>query len=242
MHGWRAKIGEISPELHGSSRDWSLLLPDGVDLLVVTLGTRRMTTDEFDRVWELYLGAAKRLAEAKVEFITMGGSPILTHKGIDKIRELIAQVEEATGLKCTTDVTAPMEAFDRLSAKNIVLATPYADERNEERKRLVELCGYKVLAMKGLGIMDVVGQRSLPSYAPYQVVKQLFRESPEANEADAIWVSCGAWEVVGNIELIERDFGKPVVTCIQSRVWAALSALHIREPIIGYGKLLREML
>ena len=239
MHGWRAKIGEISPELHGSSRDWSLLLPDGVDLLVVTLGTRRMTTDEFDRVWELYLGAAKRLAEAKVEFITMGGSPILTHKGIDKIRELIAQVEEATGLKCTTDVTAPMEAFDRLSAKNIVLATPYKDVRNEERKRLLESCGFKVLAMKGMGLETLVELRSLPPSAAYQVTKEVVRQAPDA---EAIYVSCGAWEIVGYIETIERDFGKPVVTCIQSRVWAALSALHIGEPITGYGKLLREML
>ncbi len=239
MHGWRAKIGEISPELHGSSREWEQILPDGVDLLIVTLGTRHLTPDEFDRVFKLYLDAAKRLADAKADYITMGGSPILTYKGIENIRKLIKQVEEATGLKATTDVTAPMDALNKLGAKNIVLATPYKDIRNEERKQLLESCGFNVLAMKGLGLESLVDLRSLPPSAAYQVTKEVIRQAPDA---EAIYVSCGAWDIVGYIETIERDFGKPVVTCIQSRVWAALSALHIGEPIIGYGKLLREML
>lgn len=242
MHGWRAKIGEVCPEVYGSSREWMQLLPDGVDLLVVNLGTKGLTPEEFEKGWNLYLNAAKRLAEAKVEFITMGGSPILTYKGIKKTRELIAQVEEVTGVKATTDLTAPMEALNKLSAKKIVLAAPYTDERNQERKRLLESCGYTVLATRGLGITDFVQVRSLPSYAPYQVVKQIFHEVPEAQEADAIYVSAGAWDVTENIERMERDFGKPVVACIQSRLWVALSTLNIHEPIKGYGTLLRDYL
>ncbi len=242
MFGWRARIGEIAPGVHESAREWTMLLPDGVELLVTTLGTERLTPDEFDRVFKLYLDAAKRLAAAEADFITMGGSPILTYKGIENIKELIKQVEEATGLKATTDVTAPMDALNKLGAKNIVLATPYKDIRNEERKRLLESCGFNVVAMKGLGIERVADFRNLPPYASYRVVKEVMGEVPDTDTIDAIYVSCGGWEVVRNIEAIERDFSKPVVSCIQSRAWAALSALHIGEPIVSYGKLMREML
>lgn len=239
MHGWKALIGDISPHLHSSSREWDQLLPDGVDLIVVTLGIQSLTPEEFDRVFESYVDAAKQLAAAGAEYIGAGGSPILTYKGIENTRQVLKRIEESTGLQATTDLTAAMDALNRLSAKNIVLATPYEDSRNEERKRLLESCGFKVLAMKGLGIRSNVDLRKLPSHASYQVARDVFRQAPEA---DAIYVSCAAWEIVGNINTIEQDFGKPVVTCIQARLWAALSALRISEPIKGYGKLLAEML
>lgn len=239
MLGWRARIGDIAPALYTASREWGPLLPDGVDLFVVTLGTQRLTPEEFDRVFTLYMDAAKQLAAAEVDFITMGGSPILTYKGIESTRELLKQIEESTGIKATTDLTAAMDAMNRLSAKNIVLATPYENTRNEERKRLLESCGFNVLAMKGLGIQRTADFRKLPSHASYQVARDAFREAPEA---DAIYIPCGGWEVVGNIDAIERDLGKPVVSCIQARLWVALSTLHIGLPIKGYGKLLGEML
>ncbi len=239
MYGWRARIGDICPSLYSSSREWGQLLPDGVDLLVVTLGIQSLTPEEFDRVFVSYVDAAKQLATAEVDFIAISGSPILTHKGIESTKELLKRIEEDTGVKATTDLTAAMDALNRLSAKNIVLATPYEDARNEERKQLLESCGFNVLAMKGLGIQRNVDLRKLPPYASYQVARDAFREAPEA---DAIYVSCAAWEVVANIDMIERDLGKPMVTCIQAELWAALSALHISEPIRGYGKLLGEML
>ena len=238
MYGWRAKIGEVAPSFHTGSREWEQLLPDGVDLLVVTLGLRYLTPDNFDKAFELYLDAAKQLA-VEADFITMGGSPVLTHKGIESTRELLKQIEETTGVRVTTDLTAVIDALNALSAKNIVLAGPYQAVRFEERKHLLESCGFKVLAMKGLEATSGMDVRAQPPYAPYQLAKQVCLEAPEA---DAIYLSGAGWHVTDNIDRIEKDFGKPVVGCIQSRLWVALRALHIREPIKGYGKLLGEML
>lgn len=239
MFGWRARIGEITPSLFFTAREWYQLLPEGIDLFVSNLGTQSLVPDEFDRVFELYMGAAKQLAAANVDFITAGGSPILTYKGMESVRELLKQIEAVTGLKATTDLTAAMDALTSLGAKNIVLATPYKEARNEERKQLLESCGFKVLAMKGLGIERTADLRGLPLDASYQVAKDVCRQAPEA---DAIYISCGGWEVVENIDMIERDFGKPVVSCIQGRLWVALRTLGIGLPIKGYGKLLGEIL
>src|SRR5678809_373413 len=40
---------------------------------------------------------------------------------------------------------------------------------------------------------------------------------------------------------VERETGKPVVSTSQASVWAALRIIGHREPVNGYGRLLREL-
>jgi len=75
----------------------------------------------------------------------------------------------------------------------------------------------------------------LPPYASYRLAKQAFLEFPET---DAIWISCPLWPTVRNIERLEYDTGKPVVTSVTANIWAAYREMHIKEPTKGYGKLL----
>ena len=93
--------------------------------------------------------------------------------------------------------------------------------------------------MKGLGYKSNNNIKKLPSHASYQIAREVFRTAPEA---DAIYITCTDWEVSKNLDAIEKDLGKPVVTCIQARVWVALSALHIRGLLRAYGKLLGDIL
>ena len=42
------------------------------------------------------------------------------------------------------------------------------------------------------------------------------------------------------IEKLEYDLGKPVVTSNQASLWHTFRIANVREPIQGYGRLLRE--
>ena len=43
-----------------------------------------------------------------------------------------------------------------------------------------------------------------------------------------------------NLERIEREFGKPVVTNTQAWVWDALRGMGLKNSIQGYGRLLKD--
>ncbi|MGZ8485191.1 MAG: aspartate racemase/maleate isomerase family protein, partial [Candidatus Binatia bacterium] len=65
----------------------------------------------------------------------------------------------------------------------------------------------------------------------------LLREHPEV---DGVYMPCNKWRTVSVIERIEKDSGKQVVTNTQAWTWEALHGMGMREPITGFGRLLRQ--
>ncbi len=237
MLGWRARIGNISGTPVANSQERDSILPEGVVWVHSPLGVGRLVPEEFERVFGLVTQRAEALAEW-VDFINISGAAIWHHIGYEKSLEMTRRVEKATGLPTILNLTAVINALNRLSARKIILANPFVKERNEEGRKFLEDAGFDVINVKGLGIESNVEISKLPPYASYRVAMEAFRETPEA---DVILIHCPLWPVVANIAPLEKDTGKPVVTSITAEVWSALTALHIKGPIRGYGTLL-EML
>ncbi len=238
MFGWRGKIGYVCPQTYVFSREFDQLLPEGVAMVVATLGIEALVPKEFERLFNLYQPAAENLAKYEVGFIFCGGTPVITYNGYDKSKEMARRIEETTGIPTRLQLTNQIDALNKLSAKKIVVATPYQEERNKERKNLLEGVGFDVLSIKGTGKLTPMEIAKQPPYAAYRLAKEVFLEAPEA---DAIYISCPTWEVVADIAALERDLGKPVVASTTADVWAALTTMRIKGPIKGYGRLL-EML
>ena len=135
------------------------------------------------------------------------------------------------------DIPNIFRALNKLSAKKVVLVGPWEEEFMESTTKVsLQRAGFDVLKVKGLGIRATnIEATKQPPYVPYRLAKQAFEEAPDA---DAIFIQCPAWPVVEIIQTLERDVGKPVVSVITAVISAALSAMHIREPITGYGRLL----
>ena len=235
MWGWRARIGFVIPGdlLYGP--EFYAILPDGVAMDFHSLGIEKLVPEEIERVFNLYLPAAKHLATQECDVIVFGGSPIMNYMGYDHALELKRKITEATGIPAVLHLEACFDALNFFSAKKIVIATPYAEARNQERKRLSESLGFEVLNIKGLGFERRVEFGKQPPYAAYRLAKQAFLEAPDA---DAIYISCPEWPTVSNIQKLESETEKPVVTSVTAIIWAALRILHIKEPIKGYGKVL----
>ena len=237
MSFWRGKIGFITPAGdHPICSEFGAVLPDGVIILVTTLGVERLIAEDFERVFSMYPVAAKHLATQECDVIIAGGGAPFSYIGYDRTQEMFQKIRETIAIPIISALDAYFDALRALSAKKIVIVTPFEEARNEERKRIFESAGFDVLNMKGLGIQRRVELRKQPPYASYRLAKQAFLEAPEA---DAIFIACPEWPTVGNIEKLEHDVLKPVVCSVTSLVWAALRALHIKEPIKGYGRLLQ---
>ncbi len=238
MFGWRARIGYIHPGVHLYSQELDQILPEGVVWAIVTLGVDKLAPEEFERAFDKYLAAGKTLASREVDFIICGGISVHLNVGYKKSLEMARRIQETTGIPTILQSTALINALHKLSAKKIVMATPYAKAQNEEQKRRMGELGFDVLNIKGLGLKRNVDITKQPPYASYRLAREVFRETPQA---DAVWIACPAWPVLSNVDILEKDIGKPVLADMASGLYAALTALNIKSPIKGYGKLL-EML
>ena len=238
MYGWRARIGYICPGPYLDSQERDKVLPEGVVWTIATLGVGNLVREEFERAFNMWLSAAETLASREVDIIICGGTPVQLTIGYDKSKEMAKRIQEATGVPTFLQIETSTNALNKLSARKIVMATPFSKEHNEIYKKHLEKLGFEVLNMKGLGIRNNVDITKQPSYASYRLAREAFREAPQA---DAVWIGCPAWPVLSNVSILEKDLDKPVIAEVATVLWMALTTLGIKGPIKGYGKLL-EML
>lgn len=241
MIGWRMHLGVIFPTPTPARviREIYEVLPDGVDVTIATLSVRALTREELSKIFEGAERAAEQLARYDVDMVYQSGVPPLAIRGPGCDRELVAKMEKASGLPACTDFTGVMEAFRALSLKRLVMATPFEDDMNGLIRDFLKPEGFEIVHMKGLQIVRNADIRKLPIPVEYTHARQAFRESPQ--EPDGIYIPCGGWGSVHNIQRLEHDLGKPVVTWLQAMLWYAMRRMGVHEPIRGFGKLLETL-
>ncbi len=238
MYGWRARIGKISPSRSDTfTYEFYKIVPEGVVLVLTGFGIYNLVSEELDDSYLRLENSAKDLAKVGVDFIIAGGGPpVFARKEGGKDQDAIRRIEELTKIPTTTSLTADIEALRKLSVKKVVVATPYVEERNQILKEYLEMIGFEVLNIKGLGIQVNADIAKVPTYEVYRHAKAAFLATPDA---EGIFIPCARWPTIGNIDKLETDLEVPVVTSTTAQIWKAFDCLRIREPIKGYGKLLQ---
>ena len=241
MIGWRAHLGAIFPTPIPARviREFYDVVPEGVDITISSLTIRQLTVEDLEEALGGLDRAAEQMARFEVDLVYFLGVPPVVIKGPGYDREVIARLERASGKPAGTDIAAVMEAFRALSLKRLVMATPFEDEMNERIKKFLSASGFEIVHMKGLGIRRNVDIRKLPIPVEYTLAREVARESPA--EPDGIYIPCGGWGSVHNIQRLEQDLGKPVVTWFQVMIWWALIRAGVRAPIRGFGRLLETL-
>lgn len=238
-YGWRGKIGHVCPAIYDTEAyEFEQLLPKGVITVHVTLNIQQLVVSEFERAAALLLDGAKKLAEEDAGAIIVGGDPIIALKGVGSDQQIIGEIWKLTGKPASTSVTSAMDALRSLGAKRIVIASPYTEERNLILKKFLEGNGFEVAAVKSLGIVKNVELTRVPFHVSYQHALEAFRS---AEGIQGIYLPCGRWAVVGNLQAIEQDTGAVAVSSVQCMAWFGLKSLGIQERITGYGKLLESL-
>lgn len=238
-YGWRGKIGHVCPAIYDTGAyEFEQMLPKGVITVTVTLNIQQLVVSEFERAAGLLVDGAKKLADEDAGAIIAGGDPIITLKGVGSDQQIIAEIQKLTGKPASTSITAAMDGLRAHGAKRIAIASPYTEERNLVTKKFLEANGFEVAAVKSLGIVKNVELTRLPFHVSYQHAIAAFRS---AEGIQGIYLPCGRWPVVGNLQAIEDDTGVVAVSSIQSMAWFGLKSLGIREKITGYGKLMASL-
>lgn len=239
MIGWRARIGSIQPSRGDTFvYEFYRMAPEGVVIVTTSTNIRELTEAEFERALGEYENAGKVLATEEVDFILVGGTPVIALKGKGTDEEIAGRIQKATGIPTLHNFTAVIQALRVLNIKKLVVATPYRDAVNARHRQFLEDNGFDVLKIKGLQIERNVEIAKTPPYAAYRLAKETFREAPGA---DGIYISCSRWQTTSFIEDLERDLKVPVVTNSQASIWAAFSRTGVGGVKPGFGQLMRTL-
>lgn len=211
-------------------------LPANVTLHTARLFLTEITPEAILKMVEDLEEQSRLLASADVDVIVMGATAPSFLKGAGYDREVMARIEKATGKPATTTSTALLRALRFLDAKRIVLGSAYTDKVNAIAQGFLEANGLKVVAARGLGMVDNLAVGRLGPESAYD----LARDAAHA-DADAVVLACTNWRSMDVIERLERELGKPVVSTTQVSVWDALRLIGYRGEIEGYGRLLRTL-
>ena len=235
---WRGVVGCVKPTMRpGGIEELIRILPDGVCLLPLFLDIRKGTVDEFKRAAEPYEPLVAKLAEAKCDIIHPEGAPpfmLLGHKGET---ELIKSWEKKYKIPMFTSGSNHVRAMRALKVKRFVGATYFTGPINDMFGNYFREAGFDVLGMEGLSVpFEDVGQ--LSPYEVYAHVKKAFLKQPTAQ---ALYLLGSGWRVMEVIDALEEDLGVPVIHPICTRSWEIQRRLNVRQPVKGYGQLLRDM-
>lgn len=238
-YGWRAWIGRIEPSYRWVEGPiWERTLPDGVDIIVSCLGVERLTDEDLQRAHDNILAHVRRFAaEPFIDVINVGGSPVVGLKGYAAHEHFRKELEEITDKPIVTSLGAAFDALETLRLKKLVVVTPYKEKPTRNRIEVLTDAGFEVVGAKYLGLEKNTEFCTEPSQSSYRLTREAIMEFPEA---DGIYIGCSGWPAAAHVEHLERDYGKPVVYSQLAQIWACLRAAGIREPVEGFGMLLRD--
>jgi maleate isomerase len=180
---------------------------------------------------------SRKLADADVDVVLLAATAPTSRNGMGYDRELQERIRSASGRPAMTASTAMLEAFGLLEIERLALAAPWAEEVNKTVASFMEANGISVVNQIAMGVVRNVEVGVLDSQTAYDLACRV-----DCSEAQAIFLACGNWPTMDQIDRLEQKLGKPVLTTNQVSLWSALKVLEEEGPITGYGQLLVDHL
>jgi maleate cis-trans isomerase len=239
--GWRLHVGAIfpTPIPPRAIREWYEVAPDGVDVTCVSLTIQQLTDADMEDALKGMERAAKQLASFDVDVIYQGGVPPVVVRGPGFANELTDRLSQACGLPVITDMSAVLEAMRALQVRTLAMATPFRQFINERLVKYLAAEQITVVQDNALGIERNTEIRRLPIPVEYNLARKTYLACDE--RPDGIYIPCGGWGSIRNVDLLERDLDTKVVTWMNAWVWSAMKHGKVAGPIQGYGKLLASL-
>jgi len=231
-------IGRIEPSMWMEGPWWQQVLPDHVRLAVLSLGVRRLRTEDLEAAHAQILDKVTALDDEGVDVINVGGSPLVSLHGHAGHERLLADIGERTSKPYVTSLQAELEALRAVGGGPILIASPYPVGLTEKRIGLLEEAGFTVA---GHDSLDVERNRDIASLDETLVAEQAIELAKAHPEGEILYLPCGVLPCVTNVERIEAETGLPVVTNVTAQIHGSLVRAGYGRPIEGYGRLLRSL-
>lgn len=170
-------------------------------------------------------------------FTSVTGDLIQSAMGPAWDRKLRDDIAAITGTTAATAMTAVTDCLDWLGVKRLAVATPFRDQQNAHVLKYLTDAGYEVTAIGGFPTHGLTEVRALPHDAPFTLGKEVFARDPSAG---ALLVACPLWAVGEYTAALEDATGVPVLSILNTMVWAGLNSMGHPGGVKDYGSLLEK--
>lgn len=239
MYGWRVRVGHVAPS-RGDTLVYEFyqMMPPGFMMLNSTGTIRQLVDADLERQLQSIEVAAADLVDNKCDSVIIGGSPLFTKLGYGSDIEMGKRLSDKYGVPVSPGITGEIQALKSLGIEKLVVATPHEDTLNERMKAFLEASGFKVLCIQGYGVRKNADITDMDEHAAYKIAKRLYESAPDA---DGVFVPCPRWPTITDVDLLEHEIGKPVITSSQAYIWYALKMAKVKQEISGYGRLMASL-
>lgn len=228
------RLGVLSPATANRPhfKSFESILPPGISIAHDGLGLLGESYHDLAGKEDVILAHGRVLVEKYTVAGVMltGGFVTLFNPGIEA--KLAATIE----LPVVSAISSAIAALTALSAKSVLLMTPFDRASDETIKAHVEKLGFTMSL--GPSFNNRVPGSSL-GLGPEQLFG-LVEKTFAAHPAEAIYFQGATMDPLPIIQQIENRFGIPVVTSNTAMLWHLLSKLQLKYVTSGYGKVLRE--
>jgi arylmalonate decarboxylase len=227
-------IGLIVPPAHGRVPPEAAQMYPDLRFIAKGLALASIDQSGYDQVIDHVVGKAKSLAADGVSAVSLMGTSLSFYRGTNFNHELKEEMEQATGLPCSTMSYAILRGMQTLGMRKIVLASAYVDDVNA---RLVEFLigqGIAVTGAKGLGITDV---KKVQETTTGTLVDLCLDAWKEFGPADGILLSCGGLATLETILQVEQSLDVPLVSSSPAGFWDIVGVTGLNRQVQGAGRL-----
>ncbi|MBK17662.1 MAG: decarboxylase [Rhodospirillaceae bacterium] len=232
---WRARIGTIIPVSNTTNEtEFNRMKPDGVTVHFTRVPLHSdPAEDDFHDMLSNAAEASEGLAAAGADIIAYGCTSSSMVCPADR---LIDTMEGASGKPAISTAAAILDALSALGVTRLSMATPYSDATNEKERSFLEQHGFKVVAMKGLGLGGTLEKIQMMSRVPPNEIYEHAKSIDHA-DAEAVLICCTDFGSASIVQKLEDDLGKPVITSNTASFWSALRRAGVKDQLAGYGRL-----
>lgn len=237
------RLGYVSPHPTVDTIAYEIyrMAPPGLMLVTVGLEVSDYTAAAVEAQLPALHRAADLLRARRVQRIVLAGVPVAVALGRARVRTLLRDLADATGVPVDTDLEAIIAGATHLGVRRATLATRWRDQVNEGLKAYLAEAGIEVVGL-------VSSPRSMSQNAEIddrtgmELASGLGREALEASPAsDALIMPGARWIAIHTIGELEALSGRPVLLNHAAALWAALRHAGAGRPVDGWGRLLASL-
>jgi maleate cis-trans isomerase len=215
--------------------------PEGMMLVTTGMDLAEYSLAAVESQLHAFHGCVDLLAKKPVDRIALSGVPVASVLGRTRMRALLAEASERSGIACDTDLEAHIATLQRLGAERIALASRWPDAVNEALTAYLAEAGIEVLACRSRS-RNLAQNKAANPMADHELALALGSEALEAApRAQALLMPGGLWFAIHAGPLLEAKHGRPVLLNILSTTACALRAAGDRvqvAPDARWGRVL----
>ena len=234
------RIGTIVPPGNVAvEREFPLFIPKGV-----VINHNRLSRPDSIQTRESILAmneslelCAHNLAQAYPEvigYVCTGGSFL---EGPGHEAAPAERIEKATGIPAVSTSIEVVNGLRRFGARRVVLVGPYPRGIMRREVQFLEHYGFEVVEWDTFDCATSEANRELSSE---QIAEKVLSHRDAIARSDAVFISCTNILVMDQIERLERELGKPVISSNQATLWAILSRMKLDTSGLHGGRLFEE--